>query len=204
MFNVSKWAILVLSVLSLAVVGCGDDKGNDDGAGGSAGTENTAGTGGGEAGTGGDEEPGEGGTGGNKEPGEGGTGGEDELDCVASCDHVYECGYAWAGGPVEGCYAACEAGELDRDQALCLQNAACEDFEDVCLASCEDKAINECLSEGGDCFDTYGAAELCATENGCLTPFGLDRACYLASCGDEADALTACLDNDCAALAACE
>lgn len=192
MLNISKWAVLLLSVLSLAVIGCGDDdKGNDDGVGGSAGDNGTAGTDEGTAGT----DEGTAGTG----------GGNDELDCIASCDHTYDCGYVWADGPVEGCYDACESGELDAEVALCLQNAVCDDFDSVCLATCEDKAFDTCSEEGGDCFETYAAAEACAKDNGCLSETGLlDGACYQANCADEAEVYTECLFTDCAAFLECE
>lgn len=200
MLNISKWAVLLLSVLSLAVVGCGDDdKGNDDGVGGSAGDNGTAGTDEGTAGT--DE-----GTAGTDE-GTAGTGGGDEYvaDCTALCDNVYSCDGFQGVATVEECYDICEDGQIEPTWMECFETTeACEDL-DLCRMSCEERGLTMCNREGGACHDEDVAFWTCALMNGCTDgQTFLDEECYMEFCADEDATWMSCIENDCEEYLACQ
>lgn len=190
MLNISKWAVLLLSVLSLAVVGCGDDdKGNDDGVGGSAGDNGTAGTDEGTAGT---------------DEGTAGTGGEEKTECEAMCDNVYACDFVYGDLDRDGCVAACEAETLEMDPIPCM--AATTECQEIyeCTFTCQDWAFLECTAEGGSCEAENAAADVCADEKGCrVEGQGLDLFCFWMECEAEGDALFDCLDTRCESYMAC-
>lgn len=188
MFNISKWAVLVLAVLSFGVVGCGDDDTKDNGgAGGSAGSDDgTAGTDEGTAGT--DD--------GN---------GDYEPDCTALCDNVYRCGGFQGVDTVEECYAICEDGGIEPTWMECFETTeACEELS-ACTQSCESRAVDACTAEGGACEQADWDVLMCAVDNGCTDLFTFfDEACYLEHCSEADAAWVSCIENDCEEYKACQ
>lgn len=199
MSSISKWAVLVLSVLSLAIVGCGDgDKtGNDGGHGGSAGNDGTAGT---DEGTGGTDE----GTGGTDEGTAGTGGGEISAECEASCDRTYECGYRYNEMKLEDCYQACEEEFLD-EWKECLPTASCDEVG-PCTWTCERAAEETCTEQpSSTCWPVYFDHVGCMVENDCVTERGvIDYKCMDAACSDTFATYRSCIENDCEEFLACQ
>lgn len=198
MSSISKWAVLVLSFLSLAIVGCGDDKtGNDGGHGGSAGDEGTAGTDEGTAGT--DE-----GTAGTDD----GNPDDEEVEispeCQAACDRTYLCGYSYNNLPQDECYAACEKEFLD-EWKECLPTATCEDIG-PCTWTCERAAEEYCTEEpSSTCWPVYFAHVGCMVQNDCVTERGvIDYACMNELCSESYAVYQSCIENDCQEYLACQ
>lgn len=195
MLSVSKWAVLLLSVLSLAAVGCGDDDkdGDKGGIGGIAGSDNgTAGTDEGTAGT---------------DEGTAGTGGGDEYvaNCTALCDNVYRCGGFRDVGPIEECYDVCEDGQINPSFMECFETTEACDKLSRCSMPCDDRATLTCIDEGGVCEDQDIAFWTCAYMNDCtdLETY-LNGECAMEFCADEDAAWTSCIENDCEEYKACQ
>jgi len=140
MHNVTRSAILVLSILALSFAACGDDD-DDGGAGGSGGAIGAGGSGGdGTGGTGGDNTGGSGGSGGT-----GGSGGSTtETACADLNDTSAECEECINAG-VEVCRGTTCADDL-QVYSVCA-------FDNGCV-------VNEATGEvDAECIDANCAAE---------------------------------------------
>lgn len=192
MLSVSKWAILLLSILSLAVVGCGDDDkdGDKGGIGGSAGDNGTAGTDEGTAGT----DEGTAGTG----------GGEISAECLASCDRTYECGFRYNNMKLDECYQACEE-EFLEEWKECLPTATCDEIG-PCTWTCERAAEEYCTEEpSSTCWPVYFTHVGCMVQNDCVTERGvIDYECMDTFCTETYDVYQSCIQNDCQEYLACQ